>query len=217
MSGGEVYRLHGYYRSSAAFRVRIALHLKGVAYESVAHHLRRGEQRSDAYLAVNPQGLVPALEADGLVLTQSLAIIEYLDERHPEPALLPPDPAARARARAIAQTIACDIHPIDNLRVLAYLRGELAQPEASVTQWYAHWIAEGFTALEEGFRARPPGAFCIGDTPTIADICLVPQVINARNFAVDLEPYPLLVAVAERALALSAFAAAHPANQPDAE
>src|SRR5580693_2409623 len=185
------YTLHGYYRSSAAFRVRIALNLKGLDYRNVAHHLRKGEQKSAGYLELNPQGLVPSLEANGLVLTQSLAIIEYLDELHPEPALLPEDPAGRAKARAIAQLIACDIHPIDNLRVLGYLRGELAQPEAAVNRWYAHWIAEGFAALERQLTARPvDSAFCCGDTPSVADICLAPQVINARNFKVDLTPYP---------------------------
>lgn len=218
MTGSTRYTLHGYYRSSAAFRVRIALNLKGLAYRSVAHHLRKGEHLSEGYLALNPQGLVPSLAADGLLLTQSLAIIEYLDETHPAPPILPAEPAGRARARAIAQLIACDIHPINNLRVLRYLRGELAQPEVEVNRWYAHWITEGFAALEHQLaQRREDSAFCCGDAPSIADICLVPQVINARNFAVDLAAYPTLVRITETALALPAFAAAHPSNQPDAE
>lgn len=218
MTDGAGYTLHGYYRSSAAFRVRIALNLKGLDYRNIAHHLRKGEQRSEPYLALNPQGLVPSLEVDGLLLTQSLAIIEYLDEIHPTPALLPADPVTRAKARAVAQLIACDIHPINNLRVLRYLRGELAQPEADVNRWYTHWVAEGFTALERQLAERPIDTnFCCGDTPSLADICLVPQVINARNFEIDLSPYPTLVRLAETALALPAFATAHPSNQPDAE
>lgn len=210
-------RLHGYYRSSAAFRVRIALNLKGLDYEQAFHHLRRSEQRAPAYLALNPQGLVPALEDDGRLLTQSLAIIEYLDETRPEPALLPADPAGRARVRALAQLIACDIHPIDNLRVLRYLRQELGQPEDKVQAWYNHWIAQGFEAFEALLARGPAGPFCHGDTPGLADICLVPQVFNSKTFDLDLSPYPRLRRVADACQALPEFERAFPANQPDAE
>jgi maleylpyruvate isomerase len=210
--------LHGYFRSSATFRVRIALNLKGVAYQDAFHHLRRGEQRDDRYVALNPQGLVPMLEIDGLRLTQSLAIIEYLDETRPEPRLLPTAAAPCARVRALAQLIACDIHPIDNLRVLNHLRGALGQPEAAVQAWYNHWIAEGFGALETALASAPEtGRFCHGDTVTLADLCLVPQVVNAGNFKFDLGPYPTLRRIAETAMALPAFERAHPANQDDAE
>jgi maleylacetoacetate isomerase len=210
--------LHGYYRSSAAFRVRIALNLKGLEYRNLIYHLRKGEQRSPRYRALNPQGLVPSLEVDGVILTQSLAIVEYLDELYPQPSLLPADPVGRAKVRAMAQLIACDIHPINNLRVLEYLRTEHSESEANVRRWYAHWIEEGFAALEIQLGAdRPTAAYCYGDSPSLADICLVPQVVNARNFAIDLKAYPNLVRVADRALALPAFASAHPQNQPDAE
>jgi len=210
--------LHGYYRSSASFRVRIALNVKDIEWRGVSHHLRRGEQRGEAYLALNPQGLVPALEIDGLVLTQSLAIIDYLDETHPAPPLLPASAAARARVRMLAQLVACDVHPIDNLRVLNYLRGPLGQPEEAVRAWYNHWIAEGFTALEALLAGSPEtGLFCHGDEAGLADICLVPQVVNAGNFDLDLTPYPTLRRIAERAMALPAFQRAHPAHQEDAE
>ncbi len=210
--------LHGYYRSSAAFRVRIALNLKGLAYRQVPHHLRKGEQRSPDYLALNPQGLVPALTIDGLLLTQSLAIIDYLDETRGTPPLLPQAPADRALVRAMAQLVACDIHPIDNLRVLTYLRGVLDQDEAAVKAWYNHWIATGFAALE-AVLARDPrcGRFCFGDAPGLADICLVPQVVNAGNYHLDLVPYPTIQRIFAACMAHPAFAAAHPARQPDAE
>ena len=210
--------LHGYFRSSASFRVRIALNLKGVAAAHVSHHLRRNEQRAPAYLALNPQGLVPSLQTDdGQVLVQSMAIIEYLDEVYPTPALLPADPAGRARARALADIIACDIHPIDNLRVLRYLRTEMGQDEAAVQRWYNHWITEGFNALEPMLAAGPAGRFCHGDSPGIADICLVPQVVNSRNYKLDLSPYPTISRIFEACLALPAFADAMPERQPDAE
>lgn len=214
--GGFV--LHGYYRSSAAFRVRIALALKGVAARQVSHHLRHGEHRTDAYRAIHPQAMVPALETPHGVLTQSLSIIEYLDETLPGPALLPDDAAGRARVRSLAAIVACDIHPIDNLRVLQYLRREHGQDDAGVARWYNHWIAEGFDAIERRLGAEPQtGAFVHGDAPTLADVCLIPQVVNAGNYALDLAPYPLIRGIYDRAMALPAFADAHPSRQPDAE
>ena len=187
----ETARLHGYFRSSASFRVRIALNLKGIPYDSIPHHLRKNEQRAPEYLALNPQGLVPALEIDGHVLVQSLAIVEYLDETVPYPRLLPEDAAGRARVRALAQVVACDVHPIDNLRVLRYLRNEMKQDEAAVQTWYNHWIAEGFRALEPMLRdGRETGVFCHGDAPGLADICLFPQVVNSQNYKLDLSPFP---------------------------
>jgi maleylpyruvate isomerase len=210
--------LHGYYRSSASFRLRIALGLKEIGYRSAFHHLRKGEQRSSAYLALNPQGLVPTLEIDGERLTQSLAALEYLDETYPHPRLLPVDAAGRARVRALAQIVACDIHPIDNLRVLQYLRGPLCQSQASIESWYNHWIGEGFTAIERLLADDPrTGRYCHGDEVTLADVCLIPQVINARNFDLDLSPFPTLRRVAEQALALPAFERALPVHQQDAE
>jgi maleylacetoacetate isomerase len=210
--------LHGYYRSSASFRVRIALGLKGLAYEDIFHHLRRGEQRSDDYLKLNPQGLVPTLTTNGLRITQSLAIVEYLDEVFPTPALLPSTPQARALARALAQIIACDIHPIDNLRVLNYLRAPLNQTEEAVKAWYNHWITEGLAAFETLLSQNPGhGRFCVDDTPGLADICLVPQVVNAANFKLDLSPFPRILKIYDACMTLDAFRHAHPAQQPDAE
>jgi maleylacetoacetate isomerase len=210
--------LHGYYRSSASFRVRIALNHKGLAYRTVSHHLRRGEQNLKEYRRINPQGLVPAMEIDGRIFTQSLAILEYLDETRPEPPLLPKDAAGRARVRALAQVIACDVHPIDNLRVLNYLRGPLGQPDEAVARWYNHWISEGFFALEAALSTSgETGRFCHGDTVSLADICLVPQVINAKTYALDLSPFPTVKRIAEAALSLSAFEQALPANQEDTE
>ena len=212
-------RLYTYFRSSAAYRVRIALALKGLPYDSLPVHLLRdgGEQLQAPYRAVNPAGLVPALDDDGVVLTQSLAILEYLEETHPQAALLPADPAGRARVRALAQTVACDIHPIGNLRVLKYLTGTLQVSEADKLAWSQHWIAEGFAALEALLAASPDtGRFCHGDTPGLADCCLVPQVFNARRFEVDLAPYPTLAAIDAACAELPAFAAAHPSQQADA-
>jgi maleylacetoacetate isomerase len=209
--------LHGYFRSSASFRVRIALNLKGIAYQTVSHHLRHGEQRAREYLALNPQGFVPALAIDDTVLAQSMAIIEYLDETQPGAKLLPADALGRARVRTLSQVVACDIHPIDNLRVLRYLRTEMGQDEAAVQAWYNHWIAEGFAAFEDMLAHGGTGAFCHGDRPTMADICLVPQVINARNFKLDMTPYPTIRRIAEACLAEPAFTAALPERQPDAE
>ena len=210
--------LHGYYRSSASFRLRIALGLKQIGYRDVFRHLRRGEQRSADYLSLNPQGLVPTLEIGGEHLTQSLAAIEFLEECYPEPPLLPIDASGRARVRALAQIVACDIHPIDNLRVLQYLRGPLSLPQPSIEKWYNHWIVEGFSAIERLLSNDPrTGRFCHGGDVTLADVCLVPQVINAGNFALDLSPFPTLQRIAGEALKLPAFERALPAHQKDAE
>jgi maleylacetoacetate isomerase len=212
-------KLYDYFRSSAAYRVRIALNLKGIAPERAFVHLRRGAQRTENYLAVNPLGLVPSLVTDsGDVLTQSLAIIEWLDESHPQPPLLPPDAAGRARVRALALAIACDIHPINNLRVLNYLTGTLGATEAQKNGWYRYWCDVGFEALETQLaREKATGAFCHGGSPTIADICLVPQLANARRVELDLSLYPTLLRIEAACTALPAFAAAVPAQQPDAE
>lgn len=208
--------LHDYWRSGAAWRVRIALNLKGLGYARVAHNLRTGEQRDPAYTALNPQALVPTVEADGAILTQSLAILEWLEETRPEPPLLPRDPLGRAHVRAMAAIVACDIHPLNNLRVLNSLRDDLGAGEAASQAWIARWIAPGFAALE-ALIARHGGAYAYGDTPTFADCCLVPQVASARRFNVDLVPYPAIVRVAETCAAHPAFAAAHAAVQPDAD
>jgi maleylacetoacetate isomerase len=212
-------KLYDYFRSSAAYRVRIALELKGQAPERVFVHLRKGAQRAGDYLAVNPQGLVPSLVTDdGDVLTQSLAILEWLDETHPVPPLLPKDPAGRARVRSLALAIACDIHPLDNLRVLNYLTGTLGVTEAQRAGWYKYWIDVGFEALETRLaRETATGRFCHGDAPTIADVCLVPQMANARRVDFDFGPYPTLARIEAACLALPAFAAAAPSRQPDAE
>jgi maleylacetoacetate isomerase len=213
-------RLYDYFRSSAAYRVRIALNVKGVAPDERTYvHLRMGSQRAQDYLALNPQGLVPALELDdGSVLAQSLAIIEYLDETRPEPPLLPPDPVARARVRAIALSIACEIHPLNNLRVLNYLIGTLGVSREQKDGWYRYWIDVGFEALEKTLaRDAGTGRFCHGDAPTLADVCLVPQMANARRFEIDLSPYPTLIRIESACNALPAFAQAAPARQPDAE
>ncbi|AVM73470.1 Maleylpyruvate isomerase [Magnetospirillum gryphiswaldense MSR-1] len=213
-------RLYTYFRSSAAYRVRIALNLKGIDFQAVPVHLVRngGEHKSADYLALNPQGLVPALETDGQVLTQSLAILEYLDETHPDPALLPADPLGRARVRAIAQAIACDIHPINNLRVLQYLGGTLGLDQAAKDDWYRHWVETGLQAVEAMLAAdRRTGVFCHGDQPGLADCCLVPQVFNARRFNCDLTALPTIMRIAERCEQIDAFNQAAPAQQPDFE
>lgn len=212
-------KLYGYFRSSAAYRVRIAVNLKGLAPEHAFVHLRKGEQKAAAYAALNPQKFVPALETDdGALLTQSLAIVEYLEEVHPHPALLPGDPADRARVRAIALAVACDIHPLNNLRVLKHLGSALGLDEEARNAWYRHWIAEGFAALEAMLANDPrTGRFCHGDQPTLADVALVPQVYNAERFGCDLTPYPTIVRIAAAARALPAFADAAPEKQPDAE
>jgi len=213
-------KLYDYFRSSAAYRVRIALNLKGLKPdERTFVHLRMGSQRAQDYLALNPQGLVPALELDdGRVLTQSLAIVEYLDESHPSPPLLPKDATGRARVRAIALGIACEIHPLNNLRVLNYLTGTLGATDAQRNGWYKYWVDVGFEALESQLeRDDETGTFCHGESPTLADICLVPQLANARRFKVDVTPYPTLTRIEAACNALPAFAQAAPSQQPDAE
>ena len=212
-------KLYTYFRSTAAYRVRIALNLKGLPYEAVTKDLRgtAGEHRRSEYLTLNPQGLIPALEHEGRVLAQSLAIIEYLDECFPSPPLLPKAPADRATVRAMALNIACDMHPLNNLRVLNYLRDELRQDEASVNRWYAHWISEGFRGLEElAKRSSDDRQHCFGNSVTLADVCLVPQMFNARRFKCDVSPYPTLVSITSRLEELPAFAAARPEAQADA-
>lgn len=211
--------LHNYFRSSTSVRVRIALNLKGLGYAYVAHHLRLGEQRSEAYRAVNWQMLVPSLVlSDGTVLTQSLAIIEYLEETHPEPPLLPAEPAGRARVRAISQAVACEIHPLNNLRVLGELRTRFGADDAAVAAWFRHWVAETFTPLEEMLAGNPAtGTFCHGERPGMADACLYAQVINNRRFDVDMTPYPTIGRIHAACAALDAFRRAEPQNQPDAE
>ena len=209
-------KLHGYFRSSAAYRVRIALNLKGLSADHLPHHLRKGEQRDPAYLAINPQGLVPTLQDDrGVILTQSLAIIEWLDETHPEPPLLPTAPLRRAKIRAFAMVLACDTHPVQNLKVLARLR-ELGLPDEQVTAWAAWANREGLTACET-LIANESGPLCFGAAPTLADLCLVPQLANARRFGVDLAVFPRLLKAETAAKDLKAFADAAPDRQPDAE
>jgi len=212
-------KLYDYFRSSAAYRVRIALNLKGLAPERAPVHLRRGAQRDDDYLALNPQGLVPTLVADnGDVMTQSLAIIEWLDETSPEPPLLPADAAGRARVRSLALAIACDIHPLNNLRVLNYLTGTLGATEAQKNGWCRYWCDVGLEAIETQLaREQATETFCHGGAPTLADICLVPQLANARRVDLDLAPYPTLLRIEAACAALPAFANAAPLRQPDAE
>ena len=217
-------QLYSYFRSSAAYRLRIALHLKGLAFDTVPVHLLKGggEQLQSAYRAINPAALVPALnidaDNDGTTLTQSLAIMEYLDETHPQPPLLPADALGRARVRALALTVACDIHPLNNLRVLNYLTGTLQATDAQRTAWIHHWMALGLEAIEAQLaRDAQTGLRCHGDTPQLADCCLVPQVFNARRFGLDLAPYPTVRRIAEHCEGLAPFQAAHPACQPDAE
>lgn len=211
--------LYGYFRSSAAYRVRIALNIKGLAYDQTFVHLAKLEQLSDAFAAINPQKLLPVLVDDGgTPMTQSLAIIEYLEETRPGPPLLPKDPAARARVRALALAVACDIHPINNPRVLRYLTGKLGVSEAQRDEWYRHWVEDGLLAVEKLLAGSPQtGRFCHGDTPTMADLCLVPQVANGRRFKADLSACPTVLRIDAECQKLKAFADAAPANQPDAE
>lgn len=212
-------KLYTYFRSSAAYRVRIALQLKNLPYESIPIHLIKdgGEQTKPAYRAKNPQGLVPALDTGDAILTQSLAIIEWLDETYPANPLLPATPDARAQVRALAQTIACDIHPLNNLRVLRYLTHTLKVDEEQKNTWYLHWLQEGFTALETTLATSPlTGKFCCGDTPGLADCCLIPQVFNARRFNFSLAQMPTVERIVKACEALPAFQAAAPQQQPDA-
>ena len=202
-------RLYDYHRSSAAYRVRIALNLKGLAYERIPVNLLEGEQRTEEYRSRNPQAFVPTLEAGGHRLTQSLAIVDYLESVAPQPPLLPPDPVDRAQVLALALTVACDIHPLNNLRVLKYLSGPLELDQAARDRWYAHWISEGLRALE-AMAAPRAGRFLFGDTPGLAEICLVPQLYNARRFNVPVDAYPTLLRADDAANRLDAFAAAHP-------
>jgi maleylacetoacetate isomerase len=210
-------KLYTYFRSSASYRTRIAMTLKGIAYEPQFVHLRRGEQRLKDFLVLNPQGLVPVLVDGNHIVTQSLAIIEYLEETHPQPPLLPHGAEARARVRALAQAVACEMHPLNNLRVLNYLETALGQEEAKRLAWYRHWIAEGFTALEQMLANPSTGTFCHGETPTLADICLVPQVYNAVRFSCDLSSFPTVQRINQACLSVPAFRTAAPENQPDAE
>jgi len=221
-------KLHNYFRSGTSFRVRIALNLKGLAYDYLPVNLLKGEQHGDAYRAISPDGLLPLLEVEGdpdqVSLSQSMAIIEYLDETHPEPALMPADPLGRARVRALAQTVACEIHPINNQRILKYLAGPLQLNEEQRSGWYNHWVIEGLKSYErrlvELARERadaglPPSIYSYGDTPTLADCCLVPQVVNGQRFGLKYEGIPLTMAVFEACMKLDAFERAHPRNCPD--
>jgi maleylpyruvate isomerase len=208
-------RLYDYWRSSAAYRVRIALNFKGLAYQQVAVDLRAGAQRAPDFLEINPQGLVPVLEDDGIRLTQSLPILNYLEERYPEPPLLPKDAPGRATSRGIAVAIACEVHPLNNLRVLQYLERELGLSEAQRLAWYHHWIGEGLGAIET-MLARSAGDFCVGDAPSLADVCLVPQMYNARRHQCELEPYPTIRRIDARCREIEGFAKAAPERQPDA-
>jgi maleylacetoacetate isomerase len=210
-------RLHTYFRSSTSHRVRIALNLKGLAYEPVHVHLLAGEQRQEGYLALNPQGLVPLLEDGPVRVGQSLAIIDYLERTRPEPALLPADPADEARVRSLALTCACDMHPLGNLRVLRYLKDPLGVDQAARDAWCRHWMELGLAALEQRLAHEPQtGRFCHGDRPTVADACLVPQVVSAERWATDLAPYPTVRRIHAACLELDPFVRAMPANQPDA-
>lgn len=219
--------LFDYFRSSAAYRVRIALNLKGLAYEHRSVNLQKGEESQAAYTSLNPQALVPTLLIEGagdhgsdIRLTQSLAICDYLDSHKPDPALLPEEPVRRADIQAFALAIACDVHPLNNLRVLQYLTGELGVDDQAKLDWYHHWVAMTFEALEAGLNARPQdntgSAFCFGDAPTLADVCLVPQVFNAQRFDVPLQHYPNILRIHAHCQQLTAFADAHPTRQPDA-
>lgn len=210
-------KLYNYFRSSAAYRVRIALALKGLEFEHIGIHLMKGEQNAEAFGRVNPQHLVPVLDDEGVLLYQSLAILEYLEETHPHPALLPATPEARNRVRSLALLIACEIHPLNNPRVLKYLTAELGASEEQKNQWYAHWIQTSFTALEQRLvREKYTGIFCHGDSPGYADCALVPQVANALRFKVDLTAFPTILRINEVCMGLPVFIKARPENQPDA-
>jgi len=210
-------KLYDYFRSSAAYRVRIALNLKGIGYQQCPIDLLQGDDRGTAYRTINPQGLIPALAEGDLLITQSLAICEYLEETHPEPPLLPGDPEQRAQIRALAQIVACDIHPLNNLRVLGYLTRDLEVAEEQKMTWYRHWVSEGFRAIEGLLQRRDQsGRFCYGDHPTLAEVFLIPQLYNARRFEVDLSPFPLITGIEEQCRQIDAFLHARPELQPDA-
>ena len=209
-------KLYTYFRSSAAFRVRIALNVKDLRYESLFVHLAKGEHRKPDYAKINAQGLLPTLELeDGTRLNQSLAIIEYLEEKHPRPPLLPSDAVGKARVRGLSELVACEIHPLNNLRVLQHLKRALGQGEEQVNAWYRHWIADGLAKLEA--ELDPKAKFAYGDAPTMADCCLVPQIVNAKRYNCDLASYPTTMRVFEHCMKLEAFDRAQPAKQPDAE
>ncbi len=209
-------KLYTYFRSSAAYRVRIALNLKSLPAEHEVVWLTKGEQSADSYTAINPHGLVPTLIDNGHELGQSLAILEYLDEQYPDtPALLPADPIGRAQVRAMALLIACDIHPVNNLRILKYLKSELQHSQEEVDVWYRHWCDQGLAGLEADVSKRKPGKYCFGDTVTLADVCLVPQVFNANRFNVDMSQYPNVARINETCLQLPAFDRAQPMKQPE--
>jgi maleylacetoacetate isomerase len=210
-------KLYTYFRSSAAFRVRIALNLKGLAYDPVFVHLAKGEHRKAEYTGIDPQGLLPTLVDDGQALSQSLAIIEYLEEKHPAPPLLPKDALGRARVRSLSLLVACEIHPLNNLRTLQYLKRELGQNEEQVNAWYRHWIADGLAKLEADLARPGTGKFSHGDAPTMADCCLVPQIFNAKRYNCDPAPYPVAMRVFDACMKLEAFERAQPSKQPDAE
>lgn len=211
-------KLYNYFRSSASFRVRIALALKGIAYDCVPVHLAKGEHKKSAYADIAADGLVPLLELDdGTRLSQSMAIIEYLDETHPEPALVPGDAIGRARVRALAQSIACEIHPINNLRVLKYLAVTLKVDEEAKNTWYRHWVRTGLEAFERQLNQLPAGRYCYGDTPTLADCCLVPQIFNGQRFNTPMDGLPRTMAAFEACMALPAFQQAQPSACPDNE
>jgi len=211
-------RLYTYFRSSAAFRVRIALNLKQLDYEPIAISLPKGAHRKDDFGAINPQKLIPALVDEGNLLTQSIAIIEYLEERHPEPALLPQGALERARVRSLAMLVACEIHPLNNLRVLQHLKRNLGQTEEEINTWYRHWVAEGLAKFEADLtQTAGTGIFCQGDSPTLADCCLVPQIFNAKRYECDLAAYPVTNRVFDACMQLEAFDKAQPMKQPDAE
>ncbi|WP_258128489.1 maleylacetoacetate isomerase [Achromobacter anxifer] len=208
--------LHSYWRSSAAYRVRIALALKGLPYRQVNWHMVKGEHQQPAYRSLAPFGLVPMLEIDGLRLQQSLAIIEYLEERHPGAPLLPADPGLRAQARALAQLIACEVHPLNNLRALKRLRAQFGADDGQVQDWYRHWCAEGFNAFEAALPEAQPGGYALGDAPSLVECYLIPQVYNALRYGADLAPFGRVRAIVQACSALPAFDAARPENQPDA-
>lgn len=210
-------KLYNYFRSSASFRVRIALEIKGLTYDYVPVHLVKGEHKQPGYAALAPEMLVPHLEVDGHNLAQSMAIIEYLDETHPEPALLPADPLGRAQVRALAQSIACEIHPLNNLRVLKYLVKALGAGEEAKNTWYCHWVRSGLEAFEQQLALLPASRFCWGDTPTLADCCLVPQIFNGQRFDVNFDGLPRTMAAFEACMALPAFQRAQPSSCPDFE